>query len=957
MRNKIINKFFMLTLLFSGYLCASTSMHAQQLDNHSDESLDLNFRSVDPLTFNGSSYTIDGESLRNMPVTHLANLLSGLIPGFYSRQTSGSIINEAPSYWIRGRRTPSEGVLVLVDGQERSFGSLSSYEIDKITVLKDAAAVVLYGMRAANGAILVTTRRGEIGKPKIEFSAQLVTQQPLRMPKPLNAYNYTRLYNEAYLNDNPLASAGPYSDPNLFTNSNTPEIYPDKNWLGDYYDVNQLMQRYNLNVSGGTKRSRYFVNFGALVHEGMYNTDKAHSYSTNNEINRYNIRSNFEVDITSTTLLTADIYGWAETQNRPNGSSIDAFTAMVQTPANAFPPYFFDHGHYKDLLGQPVIEASDQIIAGSNKYSNPWALINRGGYNTGNEIYGSFRVKLEQDLAFMLPGLKASGDISMDSQVSWVINRKKGYAYYEYKNPFKNDSTLRKTGTDGTMNNGVEGKSSNRRTSLNLQLTYSKQFGEHNVSALAGYNQYESADEVSIPTRMQSVNAWLGYNYDKRYGIDLLASYSGSYKFAKGKRFGFFPSIAAGWTISNEAFFKDATDIFTHLRLRGSIGIVGDQRGIPAHQFMSSLEQKGGVYNFGNNMGGAGGYIMGQIANEDVTWEKALIYNIGIEGRMFNNQLSFMAEYFKDQRSDIYRDNQRIGGMYGLVLKDANNKDKNFQQNIGSMYSQGIDVSIQWSSKIGDVRYNIGANYSLSKNMIQDFGEADKEYEWLYAKGYPYGVLRGLTFAGFFQDQAEIDDPTTPLHTYSPVYPGDLRYVDINDDGVIDDSDVKPFKYGTVPDQFFGINLGAEYKGLGFTLLFQGAANVARNISSDGYFALPFYSNGNIYEHQLNYWSPATASTAEYPRLSVNNSSSMNNIINSNFWFRDADYIRLKTAQIYYNLPEKLFGQKSLLQGVQFYLSGYNLLTWDKLKIMDPEWDPTTFPVTRNISVGCTIKI
>ena len=937
------------TLLLGGYLCTQTPLQAQQMENRNDDLLDLNQKKVDPETYNGSSYTIDGEMFRNLPVTHLANALTGIMPGFFTRQTSGSVIDEAPDYWIRGRRTTSEGILVLVDGQERSFGSLSTYEIDKITILKDAAAVALYGMRAANGAILVTTRRGVTGKPKIEFTAQLASQEPLRMPKPLNAYNYTRLYNEAYINDNPLGVA-PYADPTLYNNSTNPELYPNMDWLGKYYDTKQLMQRYNLNVSGGTSRTRYFVNFGALMHEGMYNTDKATTYSTDNEISRYNIRSNFQVDVTPTTLLTADVYGWVEKQNRPNNSSINAFTSMLQTPAHVFPAYYTDHGNYKDLLGQPVVGVDGKIIAGNSKYANPWPQINRAGYGNFNEIYGSFRVKLEQDLAFLLSGLKVSGDVSMDSQMSWVINRTKGFAYYE----FVNDSTLRKTGTDGTMSNGVTSKNSNRRMTIDLQLSYQQQFDQHSISALFGYNQYESADEVSIPARMQGLNSWIGYNFDKRYGIDLLASYYGSYKFAKGKRFGFFPSVAASWTISNEEFFENSKEMFPYLRLRASAGQVGSDRGIAAHQFLSALSQVGSVYNFGNTMGAVGGYVQSQIANENVTWEKALIYNLGIEGRMMNDKLSFMVEYFRDQRSDIYLTNEKIGGLYGLFT--------NIKQNVGTMYSQGIDASFQWSDKIGDVTYNIGGNYSLSRNMVEDFAEADKEHPWLYSKGYPLGLHNGLIVEGFFAPEdfdanGNFVDPAMPIHTFGAVQAGDLRYKDLNTDGVIDGLDMQPMGSGNTPNQIFALNLGAEYKGLGFTVMFQGAAEISRNIASGGYLALPFYGEGNMYEHQLNYWTPATAATAEYPRLSVNNASGVNNIRSSDLWIRDADYIRLKTAQIYYNFPESLFNSNTVLKGVQVYFSGYNLVTWDKLKIIDPEWDQGTFPITRNVSIGCTIKI
>lgn len=949
MKKRKFMRILICALLLGGYFPIHQPLQAQQMENQNKNLLDLNFKKVDTDTYNGSTYTIDGEIFRNLPVTHLANALTGIIPGFFTRQSSGSVINEIPEYQIRGRRTVSEGVLVLVDGQERSFGSLTTYEIDKITILKDAAAVALYGMRAANGAILVTTRRGTIGKPKIELSAQMVLQQPLRVPKPLNAYNFTSLYNDAYLNDNPAGTV-PFPNPSQYQNSSNPELYPDMDWMGKYYDTEQFMQRYNLNVSGGTSKTRYFVNFGAMLHEGMYHTDMANTYSTDNEINRYNIRSNFQVDVTPTTLLTADVYGWAETQNRPNGNSAAAFTSMLQTPSSAFPAFFADNGLYKDILGQPIEGVDGKIIAGNSKYTNPWALINRGGYSVYNEIYGSFRLKLEQDLAFLLSGLKISGDVSMDSQMGWVVGRTKAFAYHE----MLNDSTLRKTGTDGTMNNSVEGKSSNRTLTVDLQASYQQQFDKHNIAALFGYNQFESTNETSIPTRMQGLSSWIGYNYDNRYGVDLITSYYGSYKFAKGKRFGLFPSVAASWTISNESFFENVKNVFSFLRFRASIGQVGDQRGIDAHQFLSALQQKNGVYNFGNTMTGVGGYMMSQIANEDVTWEKALIYNAGIEARMFSDKLTFMVEYFRDQRRDIYLTNERIGGLYGLATT--------IRQNVGSMYSQGIDASIQWRSKLGGLTYTIGGNYSLSGNKAQDFGEADKEYPWLYSKGYPLGLHKGLLVGGFFT-KADFDangnfvDPNMPTHTFSSVKPGDFRYVDINEDGVIDALDIQPLGSGDTPNQIFAINLGAEYKGFGFTVLFQGAADLSRNISNYGYLALPFYSEGNMFEHQLNYWTPETAATAEYPRLTIGNAPGMNNIQSSNFWIRNADYIRLKTAQIYYNLPEALFNSKTVLKGVQFYFSGYNLLTWDKLKIIDPEWNPTTFPITRNVSIGCTIKI
>lgn len=947
MRKNNLSFTILFGMLIAGLLSWTIPTNAQQLKIDNSSSLDLNYGKIDPLKFNGSSFTIDAESLRNMPVTSIENLLSGLVPGFFSKQNSGSILDETPDYWIRGRRTTSEGVLTLVDGQERDFSSLTPSEIEKITILKDAAALVLYGMRAANGAILITTRRGVKGKPKVEFSAQLIQQQSLKVPKAVNGSDYARYYNEAYKNDNPASTAPYYPDPTLYLNSATPEKYPNVNWYDTYYRPNQLMQRYNLNVYGGTDRTRYFVNFGALTHEGNFKTDNTNTYSTDNEVTRYNIRSNFEVDVTPTTMLKVDVYGLAEFQNRPGSSSINTYTAIMKTPAIAFPSFYVDNGLYKDEKGQKVTGADGKIISGNSLVSNPWAMLNRNGYSLSNEVYGSFRAKLDQDLSVITPGLMASGDVSLDSRISWVTTRTKGYAYYGVPDSL---NIIKKTGTDAKMTNDVGSKASTRRTSINLQLSYNRTFDKHTVNGLAFYNQYESSNEINIPTRYQGIGGWLGYNYDNRYGIDLMASYQASYKFAKGD-FGLFPTVALGWTISNEKFFESIKPTVSYLKLRGSIGQIGNDRGVAAHQYLSAMTTTSNVYYFGNSMTGAGGYIQGQIANPFVTWEKSTQSNVGIEAGLFNKQLNIVAEYFHDQRTQIYMANDLIGQLYGLP--------STIKQNIGKMYSQGTDLSVQWNSKVGDFTYNIGGTFSYSMNKIQDFGEVEKAWPWLYDKGTSVGINRGYVFDGFFNSQAEIDDPTRPAQTFSSVQLGDVRYKDLNGDHIIDVNDKTPIGFGVCPQYFYGINLGGEYKGFGFTILFQGVANVSKDIT--GPFGTAFYLNGTVYENELNSWSPTNTVNAEYPRLSL--SSVSNNAQSSSVWIKNGDYLRLKTAQVYYNFSEKLF-KGSIFRGAQIYLSGYDLFSWDNIKFIDPEFDATvatdgtgwSFPITRNVSIGCTLK-
>lgn len=947
MKVRKLQWYFLLLFLFS---CPNLTWAQPETPKRAEgekKPLDLIFQKMDPADFNGSAYTISGEEIRNLPVTSLTNVLAGIVPGFFSRQSEGGMVNESASYWIRGIRTYSEGVLVLVDGQERDFGVLSSHEVESITVLKDAAATVLYGMRGANGVILVKTRKGVTGKPMVEFSTQLVNQKPVNLLEPLSALEYATHYNTALKNDR-MDETNMYSEQYLSNYRNrsgvNPELYPDIDWLGDYYKKSTWLQRYNLNISGGSGRTRYFVNGGFLTQSGMFVTDDEFSYNTNNNIDRYNVRSNVEFDVTATTLLAVDLYGWFEKQNRPGGDSYGAYTALATTAPNSFPAYYSDHGSYTDQSGNLITGINGKIIAGNGISTNPWALLNRNGYATLNKVYGSFRSQLTQNLSAITQGLQASVIFSMDSYAQAVADRTKGFAYYQLLDP-ENPDVLRKTGTDGKMANAVTTKNSNRRTSFNTQLSYVRQFGLHGVSALAFYDQYEYADEVSIPNRFQGMGGWLGYNFDKRYGIDLLMSYQGAYKFAPGKRFGFFPAVAAGWTVSNESFFEGLREVIPYLKLKASYGQLGSHRGVGEFRYMGRLNATSGVYNFGNAMGNANGYIEDVIANPGLTWEKAEQINAGLEARLFKDRLMVSAEYFRDNRTDMYITNNRISSMLGTVAL--------VEENIGEMYTNGVDVAARWSSKIGAVGYTFGGTYSFSRNMVTRMGEIDQPYPWLQTAGYPRGVKRGYVAEGFFNSYEEI--AAAPLHTFSEVRPGDIRYKDINGDGIIDTNDRIPLGYGDTPDIFYGFTLGLTYKGFGLNALFQGAACVSRQIS--GRIAFPFYSKGNIYKHQLDYWSPENQS-AKWPILSTVNSGGVNNIQTSSFWIKDADYLRLNTLEIYYDFPRTMF-KKSLVKDLRLFANGYNLFTWTNYDSpLGPEEnaDGSSMPVTRNISFGCSIK-
>lgn len=950
MKCKMRTRKFRWCLLFLYLLSLPAHSWAQAENGETipeEKQLDLIFQKMEASDFNGSAYTISGELIRTLPVTNLTNVLAGLVPGFFSRQSEGGMVNESASYWIRGIRTYSEGVLVLVDGQERDFGVLTSHEVESITVLKDASATVLYGMRGANGVILVKTRKGITGKPSVEFSTQMINQQPVNLLKPLGALEYAMHYNNAVENDM-LDETNMYSDSYLANYRNrtgvNPELYPDINWLDEYFKKSTWLQRYNLNVSGGSDRTRYFVNGGFITQQGMFNTEDDFTYNTNNKIDRYNVRSNVEFDVTSTTLLSIDLYGWYERQNRPGGDSYGAYYALATTAPNAFPAYYLDNGNYTDQAGNTISGINGKIISGNGISTNPWALLNRNGYATLEKQYGSFRSQLTQDLAVITPGLKASFILSMDSYATAVIDRTKAFAYYQVADQ-TTPNVLRKTGTDGKMANDVTNKDSQRRTNLTGQLSWARQIKLHHISALAFYNQYESANEVSIPSRFQGFGGWFGYNYGKRYGIDFLMSYEGAYKFAPGKRFGFFPTVAAGWTVSNEPFFQSLKEAVPHLKLKVSYGNLGSHRGVAEFQYLGRLNATSGVYNFGNAMGAVPGYVEDIIANPGLTWEKTEQINAGLEAGLFKNQLTLSAEYFRDNRTDMFVSNNRITSMLGTVAI--------VEENIGEMYTNGLDLAARINSQIGKLGYTLGGTWSFSRNMVTKTGEVDQPYPWLQTAGYPRGVKRGYIAEGFFGSYEEI--AAAPRHTFSEVQPGDIRYKDINGDGIIDTNDRVPIGYGDTPDIFYGINLGLSYKGFGIHALFQGASCVSRTMG--GRVAFPFYGKGNMYEHQLNYWTPEN-NDPEWPALSTVYSGGVNNSQVSSFWIKDADYLRLNTLEISYDFPERLFNQ-TIIKDLRLFANGYNLYTWTNYDSpLGPEENPEGegMPLTRNFSLGCSIK-
>ncbi|MBQ7195076.1 MAG: SusC/RagA family TonB-linked outer membrane protein [Bacteroidales bacterium] len=915
------------------------AQEAEELQEEATEQLNLSWRVLDKSDWNGSVYTVKAEDFLNSATTFMTEDLMGIVPGLFMRQSEGGLENGNASYWIRGNRTSSNGVLVLVDGQERAFATLTPEEIETISVLKDAAAVGIYGMRAANGAILITTKQGSEGTPKVSFSGQLIGQEPTSLLSPMDAYGYAKHYNAALRSDEATPLYSEFDLANYAAGGDGLD-YADVHWLEKYYKKSWLLQRYNLTVSGGLKNAKYFVDFGYLHQPGMLNTAGDLGYNTNNNADRFNYRSNISVEVTKTTHLDVSLYGWFKNENMPYTSASNVFDLLNTTPALSFPEYYIYRDTMIDTDGNQITPLGGKILTGNTYNTNPWAIMNRRGYSRAMQMYGSMSAVLTQRLDAITKGLYAAASIAMDSQTSSTIQRVRSAAYYT---PQGGD-VYKKTGNDGTLSNTVESKSGRRFLTINGRIGYDRSFGKNNISAAAFYEQFENTTDTGVPARLQYTSAFASWNYDHRFGIDLTGSYMGWYGFAPGHKFGFFPTVSAGWTLSNEEFLKGSKTI-NYLKVRASYGELGSYRGVDQFTYMGYMTASSGVYINGNQMANSrNGYHEGQIANDNLRWEKARQTNIGLDLTAFGGRLSFTGDYFMDDRSDVYMTNNKVSTIIGMSSSVTVNS------NIGALTSRGFEMAANWKDHIGDFKYNFGGTWSFSRSILLADGSAGEEYDYVAAVGQLYGRKLGYEVEGIFQSYEEIAAHAT--QSWAAVKPGDFKYRDVNGDGIINADDRVPLGYGNVPEIFYGFNFGFAWKGLSLNVLFQGAAHVHHNMTNQ--ILVPFISYGNIYEHQLDYWTPENPG-AKFPRTGIAATSYANNTQNNTLDMEPADYLRLKRVELAYTWD---WGQKSFVKGLTTFVSGYNLLTFTKYQYGDPEYSASTanLPITRNVSIGCRVN-
>ena len=932
-------------------------------------------------TLTGAISSVKTEALLRSPNPSIANSLAGQISGLSSVSTTGQPGKEDPAIYIRGVGSLSEGAsrpLILVDGVEREFFQMDPNEIESVTVLKDASATAVFGVRGANGVVLVTTRRGEEGKAKIQITSSVGLQQPTRNLEMADSYTYGILFNEKNRNDHVAETFGEY-DLERYRLGDDPIMFPSIQWR-DYLLKNTSIQtQHNVNISGGTKDVHYFISAGFLYQDGLLKQFDTLDYNNNYNYTRYNYRANLDFNLTPTTTMKLGLGGIVGVTHEPNATN-----------------EIYDLFHILDWA-QPFCEAGvvgDKLVV-TDPQRYPGILMGESlsryyghGYRQNTKNTMNMDLVLNQKLDFITKGLsvevKGAYNTTYTTKKKRIGSVEKFIPYYQGRidNPTMdyNDPAMDKTvvyKVDPNSENkrlGYEedNNSRNRDWYFEASLRYNRKFGDHNVGGLVLYNQskkYYPAQWTSIPTAYVGFVGRVTYDYKSKYVGEVDFGYNGSENFAPGKRFGAFPAGSIGWVVSEEAFMKKQK-VVDYLKLRASVGLVGNDN-ISNYRFLFladsyDVDLVGGSttdwafpyygYYFGfNNNNRLPGALEKRLGNPDITWETALKSNIGVDVNFLNNRLRISADFFLENRKDILINRGTI------PLFSALDKSLLPVVNMGKVKNKGYEIDVKWNDKIQNVNYWVNANVSYSKNKIMEQDEVEPNEPYMWRTGKPVGTLFGYVFERFYDkdDFADVDKGILKEGYDDPqvaIFPGDCKYVDLNGDGVIDSDDQMAIGHSTRPAYTFGLNYGVNYKGWSLTMNWTGAAE--RSLMLNDSFRQPFGggSRGLMQFHADNRWTEETAATATIPRFSQNSQDW--NTKASSLWVKNGSYLKLKTVQLGYTFSSNTVLKKIGISQLGLTCSAYNLLTFDHFKIQDPESKPgdnNTYPITKTYSLGVNI--
>lgn len=864
-------------------------------------------------------YTADVQST---PVADITNVLSGRMPGLYTVQSSGAPGKDAARLQFRG-----EAPLIVIDGVVRDFTAFNPNDIESITLLKDAVATAMYGQRASNGVLMVTTRDRGRKDFEVGASAQYGVLEQLYRPSYLRAYDYATLYNEAQLNTNP-GSTPRFTQSMLDAwknGANDPYTQPDVDWLDLVTKRGTSQQRYNVTMGGRAKAYHYYASLEHFGQTGNFTTSPLNSYNTNNDYKRYNIRTNAAVAFNKDITLTLNVFGSLATNYEPGSGVGETMKSVANTSPIAYPVY-----------------NKNGSFAGTNLYrSNPLAMAINSGYQLNTQRRISADMALEYKLDDFVKGLWVKGQLSMNNYYSEWIDRSKSFATYEADS--LNPGAYIQYNSDGIVKQGTADVSmQTRQNYYNVMVGYGHEWQDQSLNLLATFNQdnnIKSFYQLNAVYTNYALNA--NYDYKKTYLAELALVQSSLNRYRPGKRGAFLPSLALGWVISNERFFS--SNLINRLKIRASYGqtAFGDPDNYYPYLVNYKIDTTG--YNVGESASGVSGAAKSQVANPNYTWEKAWKLDVGLEAALLHDQLSIVVDYYRNKFYDLLQTRGRNTGIFGQPYP---------QENIGSNRYSGVEAVVNYSpvARHG-FKYFVEGNVSVAASKVLSTGEQLYPYPWMYRTGQPVGQLFGLVADGFYQTNTDVTK-TANYQGYTPA-PGDIRYKDLNNDGVINELD-KTAIGNKKPLVFYGLTAGFTYKGFDFKFLIQGVAN--RNVYYDPASVMPFYTTdyANAQAMHFNRWTPANSVNAEFPRLTLG--SNVNNTQGSSFWLKNGNYLRLKNVELGYDFKNAFLPHSKISQ-LRIFVNGYNLLTKDNLNGFDPESLMAPMGNQRIINGGITLGL
>lgn len=907
------------------------------------------------LTVTGAISSVGSADLIKSPNASVANTLAGRVTGLATVQYSGRPGGDDPTTYIRGigsLTSSASAPLTLVDGVERPFTQLDPNEIESVSVLKDASATAVFGVRGANGVIIVTTKRGTEGAAKISVSASAGFQQPLRLPSFVDSYTHALMYTEAQLNDNPNAALkfSPEAVEAFRTNSD-PIIYPNTDWIDYILKPAAFQTQENINISGGTKAVRYFVSLGYLKQDGLFRVFDLPD-NNNYSYNRYNYRVNLDIDVTNTTTLSLTSGGRSEFRNEPLADE-PQFSIWRNI-------YFAQPYRGIGIVDGKHVQSDPRYISGETRDALN-GYYGRGFQNAlSNPL--NFDLMLNQKLDALIEGLSFRVKGSYNGSYAFTKIRRSSRALYhasylhDLDPTAPDDKTIvyRKLGEDGVL--GYEERyDKGRDWYFETAFSYDRTFESHRISGLLLYNQskmfYPSAN-VDIPRGYVGLVGRITYDYQSKYLLDLNMGYNGSENFAPERRFGVFPAASAGWVASEEQFMKEHVPFIEYLKIRGSYGVVGNDR-MGNSRFLylpDSYSANSGGYSFGTNVPqNQIGAAEGRVGNPLVTWEKSKKTNVGLDLNMLKGKISITADYFTEHRDNILATRQTVPGILAINLPAVN---------IGIVDNRGYELQVKWRDNIGDFNYLISPNMSFARNKIVFMDEAPQRESYLLRTGNRVNQPFGFVFDGYWTEEDVANFANFPNANYE-AKPGDLRYKDLNGDGQINVDDQQPIGFPDYPEYVFGLTIEMQYKGFDLHTLWSGTTNVSR--AFQGSFQLPFgpVQGFGLMDYMAEgRWTPETAATATYPRMTFTGIE--NNMKYSDYWLRDASYVRLKNIELGYSFDtaKHLWLKRAGISGLRIYGNGYNLLTFDNLGLIDPESVPTEnaqYPLMKIFNFGLNV--